>query len=125
MAKNKFFLAGILIFGITLIGCKTTQHHLEISNVQSAREVYIRNAGAHNWGSNVAGHLKDIDKSKFSTRVDVRVIDANGIVYSKYNVPFGDAAFVETGKTRSINRGFLYSVTGVAGIVAIVLYLIL
>jgi hypothetical protein len=109
MEKSKFLmekvLAIVLICGMTFAGCTTTQHNVEISNVPNIREVYIRNAGTANWGANLAGNLQDIDRSRFSDRVDVRVIDANGIVFSKLNVPFNDAAFVETSSERYIGTG--------------------
>ena len=97
MEKSKFLmvrtLALVLIFGMLFMGCATTQHDVEISNVRNIREIYIRNAGTTNWGANMAGTLQDIDKSKFSDRVDIRVIDTNGIAYSKFDEPFDDAAF--------------------------------
>ena len=109
MRKSRFFMARVLaivlILGMLFLGCSTTHHGVEISNVPNVREVNIRNAGTSNWGTNMAGSLHDIDKSRFSERVDVRVIDTNGIVYSKYNVPFDNAAFVETSKKRHIGIG--------------------
>jgi len=98
-------LAMVLVFGITVIGCATTVHSVEISNVSTnnIREIYIRNAGTTNWGSNVARDLQNIDKSRFSETVDIRVVDINGIVYEKYNVPFGDTAFELTGQESSLN----------------------
>ena len=110
MIKSKAFIAGILamglVFGMTVIGCATTQYDVAVSNVYGVREIYIRSAGTTNWGTNMAGNLQNIDRSKFSETVDIRVIDANGFVYSKYGVPFNDAAFVETDKTRSVNLAF-------------------
>jgi hypothetical protein len=109
MVKNQFFvaraLAIVLIFGMLFFGCSTTQHSVEISNVSNLREVYIRSTGTYNWGKNMAGSLHDIDKSIFSASVDIRVIDANGIAYSKYNVPFDDDTFVETSKERYMGIG--------------------
>ena len=107
MRKSKFFTAGILaivfIFGMLFLGCSTTQHSVTISNVSNIKEVYIRNTGTSNWGGNLAGHLQNIDKSKYSSMVDIRVIDSNGLVYSKNNVPFSDDAFEET-TTKSVNE---------------------
>jgi uncharacterized protein YceK len=98
-------LVMVLVFGMTVVGCSTTVHSVEISNVSpnNIKETYIRNAGTTNWGSNVSKDLQNIDKSRFSATVDIRVVDTNGIVYEKYNVPFGDTAFELTGQTRSIN----------------------
>jgi len=96
-------LVAVLLLGITVTGCATTYHGIEISNVPNIRELYIRNAGTTNWGTDIAGNMKYIDKSRFSERVDIKVLDNNGIVYCKYNVPFNDAAFVVTGKTSSLN----------------------
>ena len=108
MEKSKFIMTGVLvivlIFGMTFVGCTTTHHNVEISNVQNIKEVTIRNAGTTNWGANLAENLKDIDKSKYSETVDIRVIDSNGVVYSKYNVPFGDSDFVQTNQTRTVNQ---------------------
>jgi len=105
--KNRFHvvskLVAVLLLGITVAGCASTRHGIEISNVLNIREIYIRNAGVANWGTNLADNMQDIDKSGFLERVDIRVVDTNGVVYSRYNVPFDDAAFVETGKTSSIN----------------------
>jgi len=105
--KNIFHVASkliaVLLLGITVTGCATTHYGLEISNVPYIKEVYIRNTGATNWGTNIASNMQYIDKSRFSEKVDIKVLDANGIVYYKYNVPFNDAAFVETNKTSSIN----------------------
>jgi len=96
-------LIAVLLLGITVAGCKTTQHGIEISNVLNIKEFYIRNAGTANWGTDTVKNMQSLDKSRFSERVDIRVIDTNGVVYSKYNVPFDDAAFVETGKDSSIS----------------------
>jgi len=111
MNKSKFLMVGmlvmVLVFGMSVSGCATTQHGIEISNVSAnnIREIYIRNAGTTqtNWGSNVVKNLQNIDKSIYSETVDIRVVDINGVVYSKYDIPFGDAAFVETNKTSSMN----------------------
>jgi hypothetical protein len=104
--KNRFNvvrkLVAILVLGTTVAGCASTQHGIAISNVLNIREIYIRNAGTANWGTNKVRNMDDIDESGFSERVDIRVIDSNGVVYSKYNIPFNDAAFVETSKTSSI-----------------------
>ena len=120
MKKSKFIMAGVLvivlIFGMTFAGCTTTHHGIEISNVLIIKEVRIRNAGTTNWGANLAGNLYDIDKSKYSETVDIRVIDSNGVVYSKYNVPFGDSNFVQTNQTRTVNQWTL-AVLGIIGLI--------
>jgi len=105
--KNIFHVArkliAVLLLGITFAGCASTKHGIEISNVRNLKEVYIRNAGTTNWGSNIANDLQNIDRSRFSEKIDIRVVDTNGVVYNKYNVPFDEAAFQETGKTSSMN----------------------
>jgi hypothetical protein len=106
MRKNKFFMIGmmsmVLVIGITIIGCTTIEYSVEISNVPNISEINIRNAGTTIWDTDMVRNWQNIDKSKFSETVDIRVIDTNGIVYTKYNVPFGDDDFVETEK-RSVN----------------------
>ena len=108
MKKSNCFIARVLaivlIFGMAFTSCATTYHSVEIANVRNVREVYIRNAGSSSWGQNLAGNLQEIDRSKFSDRVDVRVVDTNGIVYSSHNVPFNDNAFVQANKTSRLNR---------------------
>jgi len=113
-------LVTVLLLGITVAGCAYTRYGIEISNVPDIREIYIRNAGTTNWGTNIASDMQDIDKSRFSEMVDISVIDTNGIVYSRYNVPFEDAAFVETDKTSSINP-FAMGLLGAAGLVVLLL----
>jgi hypothetical protein len=124
MRKSKFFMVGmlamVLIFGITVVGCATSRHSVEINNVRNISEIYIRNAGTTNWGNNIVKDLQNIDKSRFSEMVDIRVLDTNGVVYSNYNVPFDDAAFVETNKTSSLNP---YA-SGALGIALIVILLV-
>jgi len=109
----------LLVFyvGIMPAGCTTTKYHVEISNVRNISEIYIRNAGSISWGSNMVNNLNDIDKSRYSNRVDIRVVDSSGIVYSKLNVPFGDNAFIETDKTTSMNIYAIIGVLGVAGLI--------
>jgi len=106
--KNLFHvtskLIAVLLLVIMVAGCaSTTQHAVEISNVLDIKELNIRNAGSANWGTNNVKNMDNIDKSHFSENVDIRVIDSNGVVYSKYNVPFSNAAFVETGVTHPMN----------------------
>ena len=109
MKKNWFFMARVLtivlIFGTVFAGCTTTHHNVSISNVQNVREVFIRNAGTSNWGTNMAGNLQDIDRSKYSESVDVRVIDTQGFIYSNYNVPFDDNAFTVTSSEKYMGMG--------------------
>lgn len=120
--KNRFFILGmpvtILVLGMMVAGCATTHHSVEISNVSNIRELYIRNAGAVSWGTNIIGDIKSINKSNYSERVDIRVVDSNGIVYSKLNVPFGNTAFVETNKTSTPN---IYAL-GALGLIVILIY---
>jgi len=108
-------LIAVLLLGITVTGCATTYHGIEISNVPNIREIYIRNAGTTDWGTNIAHNMKNINKSEFSERVDIRVLDTNGVVYGKYNVPFNDAAFVETDKSSRLN---FFAILGLLGIAA-------
>jgi len=121
MKKSRGFMARVLaivlVFGMLFSGCSTTRHSVSISNVSNVKEVYIRNSGTSNWGTNLTGSLQNIDKLKFSEKVDIRVIDTNGITYSKYDVPFDDAAFEETGKERHMGKGsiILLSVLGAVG----------
>ena len=144
------FIAGVLvivlIFGMMTTGCVTKSHYsVEISSgkgeVESSsgkgemdrygrpqtlntREVFIRNTGTTDWGPNMAWNLQNIDKSKYSARVDIRVVDTDGIVYSKYDVPFDNAAFVVTRKNEEANFAglFLYSLAPIAvlGILALI-----
>ena len=120
--KNRFFILGmpvtILVLGMMVAGCATTHHSVEISNVSNIRELYIRNAGAVSWGTNIVGDIKSINKSNYSERVDIKVVDSNGIVYSKLNVPFGNTAFVETNKTSTPN---IYAL-GALGLIVILIY---
>lgn len=106
MSKDKVFVAGVLVIvlvlGMMLSGCATNQYGVEISNV-NFREVYIRNAGTNSWGNNIAQDLKKINRSRYSDTVDIRVVSENGLVYSKYNVPFDYSAFVKTGETKELN----------------------
>jgi hypothetical protein len=88
-------LVAVLLLGIFVDGCAYTRYGLEISNVPNIREIYIRNAGTTNWGTDLASDMQNIDKSRFSEMVDIKVIDTNGVVYSRYNIPFNDAAFAE------------------------------
>ena len=114
--KNIFFilriLVAVLVLGVTVVGCSSTRYGVEISNVHNVREIYIRNAGVANWGTNMANTIQNIDRSSFAERVDIRVIDTNGVAYSKYNVSFGDAAFSESGISRSPN---LFALLGIVG----------
>jgi hypothetical protein len=121
--KNRFFVArrlvAVLLLGTMIVGCASNRYGVEISNVLNIREIYIRNAGATNWGTNIASNIKNIDKSIFSERVDIRVIDTNGVVYSRYNEPFNDTAFAESGTTSSLNR---FTWIGIGGAVLLMLY---
>ena len=136
-------LVVVLAFGS--LGCATSYHGVEITNVSAVREIYIRNAGTTNWSSNLVSSLKDIDrsiffgekvdiglimslkgidKSRFSDTVDIRVVDANGIVYSKYNVPFGNDAFEQRYKERYWGVGTIVGYGGVALLILTIVILI-
>jgi len=93
----------VLVFQMAFMGCQTTLHHVEIANVPNVREIYIRNAGTDSWSENLAG--KNF-KSDYSERVDIKVIDANGLVYSKTNVSFADFDFAESGRMKRLNVAF-------------------
>jgi hypothetical protein len=127
MKGNEFFAIGkliaILLLGVTIVGCATTQYGLHISNVPRANisAVYIRNAGTTNWGNNIVANLNNIDRTRYSQTVDIRVVDNRGVVYSKYDIPFNDSAFVESETTSSIN---LFAGLGLLGVGLAILYLI-
>jgi hypothetical protein len=115
--KSKFFMAKVLaivlIFGMTFAGCTTTHYGVAISNVPNVRTVSIRNAGASSWDYSIqADNLQNINRSRFSDRVDIKVVDASGIVYSRHNVPFDEAAFFET-RERHIGLGTSSVVTAI------------
>jgi len=112
-------LAAVLLLGVIVAGCATTRHGIEISNVQNVKGIYIRNAGTASWGANILG--ENIDKSRYSEMVDIKVVDANDIVYCKYNVPLNDAAFEETGKTSTMN---LFAQVVLAGAIVVGILLI-
>jgi len=143
MEKSKYFTAGVLlfvlIFGMFATGCTTTHHGIEIDNVRNVRELYIKNAGTNNWGSNLAGsslhfdrggapggaefgtvsgYLQRINKSHYSETVDIKVVDTNGIVYTKFNVKFNDESFVETKKIKTANIYF-WGVLAIGALAAI------
>jgi len=107
--KKVFFTMGRLVAALVLVtmlvGCSTTHYQVQISNVPNIREIYIRNARAANWGSNVLEDIQNIDRSKYSARVDIRVVDGNGIVYSKENVPFDENSFALTNTERYMGLG--------------------
>jgi len=107
MVKKKIgwvILLNVIVFQMAFLGCKTTQHNVEITNVPNVREIYIRNTGTDSWSENLAG--KNINKTDYSERVDIRVIDANGLVYSKTNVSSADNDFVESSRMRRLNLAF-------------------
>ena len=97
----------MILIGIILsfAGCTTIAHGVQISNVPNVSEVNIRNAGTTHWGTNLAANLTNIDRSRFSEQVDIRVVDTTGAVFSRYNVPFGDAEFVETYRRHFFGAG--------------------
>jgi len=99
MKKSKFFMARILaivlLFGMLFSGCATNHYSIYISNADT-REVQIRNSGTTDWI--VAKNLHDFDISGFSERVDIRVVDRDGLVYTKYDIPFARKDFEEISK---------------------------
>ena len=114
----KKITAMMVLIGIILTsfaGCTTTRYRVEVSNVHGIRELNIRNAGAAHWGMNLAGTRDNIDTSGFSDRIDIRVVDANGFVYSRYNIPFDAATF---DVTRESYTGVGTSILAVAVLIA-------
>jgi len=103
MKKIPFILVLISIIVPMLASCTTTHHGVSVINVPNINELYIRNAGTSNWIR--ISDIQDIDKSSFSNRVDIRVIDTNGVAYSKFNVPFDDAVFAETNREKYSGKG--------------------
>jgi len=104
----------ICVIAVAFTGCATTTiYGIEVGNVPNIGRVYIRNAGATHWGSSISGgNLQDIDRSRFSERVDIRVVDATGAIFSRYNVPFDVASFVETNRSSETNAaGYLLFAT--------------
>jgi len=123
--KNVFHVASkliaVLLLGITVAGCASTQYSVDIRNVQNYySQVYIRNAGTSDWGTNLARTLENIDRSLFSDKVDIRVIDAQGLAYSKYNVPFSKADFEVKDKTVTTNPTAVTALT-LIGLLSIIL----
>lgn len=96
----------LLVFVMILAGCATSQYEVKIANISAdnIKEIYIKNAGTGNWGGNMVKDLNNLNLSAYSKNVDIKVIDNNNTVYSKNNVPFNEAVFVESGKTTSPNQ---------------------
>ena len=115
-------LVAVLLLVIMLAGCATTQYVIEISNVPDVRELYIRNTGTTIWGPNIAGNMQNLNRAIFSEMVDIRVVDTNGLAFSRYNVPFNDAAFVQTSITRPINTWALIGIVGAALIPVVIIF---
>jgi len=112
-------LIGIIL--TSFVGCTTTRYRVEISNVHNIRELNIRNAGATHWGMNLAGNRDNIDISGFSERVDIRVVDTNGIVHSRYNVAFDAAAFDVTRESYMGTGSYvLMGVGALGGLIALI-----
>ena len=93
----------VCVIATMFAGCTTTHHRVAIGNVPGVREINIRNAGTTSWGPNVAG--ENLDMSRFSGRVDIRVIDAQGVVHSRHDVPFDETAFALTSSERYMGVG--------------------
>gem|GEM_PF-2879699 len=84
-------------------GCRTTTAHVvEVRGVPNVSELHIRNAGAASWGANLAVAINDIDVSRFPGNVDIRVVGTDGVIHSRYNIPFA-SAFVETDSRSQMN----------------------
>ena len=120
MKKVTTLMVLIGIIATTFAGCTTTRYGVNIANVPNVSEVFIRNAGTTSWGLNIAGRLDNFDRTVFSDTVDVRVVDTNGIVHSRYNTPFGEAAFVETRTNYSgVGTSVLWSGILIGALVAV------
>ena len=114
-------LIGIIV--MSFAGCTTTQYRIRINNVQNIREVNIRNAGTTSWGMNWAGNLDNIDGSRFSERVDIRVIDTNGIVHSRYNLPFDAGAFeVTRERYTGVGTSVLLSIILIGALIPLIIF---
>jgi len=104
--------------------CRTTiAHVVEVSGVPNVRDLYIRNAGTASWGANLAGVINDIDVSRFPGNVDIRVVGTDGVVHSRYNIPFA-SAFVYTDSRSESNAvgdtlGILALLGGLVGLIAL------
>ncbi|MCL2443302.1 MAG: hypothetical protein FWD13_07530 [Treponema sp.] len=126
MKKSKFFMARILaivlLFGMLFLGCATNHYSLVISNVHNARQVQIRDAGTTQWIA--AGNLQEFDRSRFSERVDIRVVDSDGLVYTKYDVPFARNDFEVTSKESYIGMGSTFLGTGLLGIIVFIYFIL-
>jgi len=83
--------------------CRTTTAHVvEVRGVPNVRELHIRNAGTASWGANLAGAINDVDVSRFPGNVDIRVVSTDGVVHSRYNIPFA-STFVQTDSRSEMN----------------------
>jgi len=80
----------------------TTAYAVGVRGVPNVRELYIRNAGTASWGANLAGSINDIDVSRFPGNVDIRVVGTDGVIHSRYNIPFA-SAFVQTDSRSEAN----------------------
>ena len=121
----KKITAAIVLIGIVVpmvTACRTTTTYtLAVRGVPNVRELYIRNAGSASWGANLAGSINDIDISRFPRNVDIRVVDANGIVHSRYNIPFA-SAFVETDSDSQMNlAGSLLGAVALLGLIIVMI----
>jgi len=97
---------------IAFAGCATRHYSINIDNVPNVSRVYIRNAGTTSWGASMS-RLQYIDISGFSNRVDIRVVDTNGAVFSRYDVPFDAASFEVTRRDSEPNL-LVISLLGIA-----------
>ena len=94
----------VCVITTAFTGCATRFYGIEVSNVPNVSRVYIRNAGTTGWGGGIPrGNMQNIDTSGFSESVDIRVVDATGAVFSRYNVPFDTASFAVTNRTSEVN----------------------
>ena len=105
MSKFIGIVVLIALIGLPITSCTTTHHIVNITNVPNVSRVYIRNAGTDNWGANIAGRLNNININRYSETVDIRVVDTEGLVFTSYNVPFSEAAFLVTNRERYMGTG--------------------
>lgn len=102
----------VCVITTAFTGCATRFYGIDVSNVPNVSRVYIRNAGTTSWGASMS-RLQYIDISGFSNRVDIRVVDTNGAVFSRYDVPFDAASFEVTRRDSEPNL-LVISLLGIA-----------
>jgi len=125
MKRVTFAVMFVCVVVAIFTGCATRRYYsVEVSNVPNITTLYIRNAGMTSWGVGMSGAtLQNIDTSRFSERVDIRVVDTTGAVFSSYNVPFDSASFVVTERT-SEDRPYIWTWVLIGITVPVVAFLV-